>query len=52
MARLDEGVGARLLHELGAPPARVREEIATRLAIDPSKLTPPPRRRTRLLRRS
>jgi hypothetical protein len=52
IARLDEGVGARLLRELGAPPARVREEIAARLGIDPSQLTPPPRRRTRLLRRS
>lgn len=52
IARLDEGVGAGLLRELGAPPARVREEIATRLGIDPSQLTPAPRRRTRLLRRS
>ena len=52
IARLDEGVGARLLRELGAPPDRVREEIAARLGIDPSQLAPPPRRRTRLLRRS
>lgn len=52
IARLDEGVGATLLRELGAPPDRVREEIAARLGIDPAELTPPPRRRTRLLRRS
>jgi Clp amino terminal domain, pathogenicity island component len=52
IARLDEGVAAKLLRELGAPPARVRAEIATRLGIDPSQLTPLPRRRTRLLRRS
>ncbi|MBV9467046.1 MAG: hypothetical protein JO206_08800 [Solirubrobacterales bacterium] len=52
IARLDEGGGAKLLRELGAPRARIREEIAARLDIDPSQLTPPPRRRTRLLRRS
>src|ERR671936_1513416 len=52
IGRLDEGVGAKLLRELGAPPTRIREEMAVRLGIDPSQLTPPPRRRTRLLRRS
>jgi hypothetical protein len=51
IARLDEGVGARLLRELGAPPDRVREEVATRLGVDAGQLAPPPRRRTRLLRR-
>src|SRR5919201_1795605 len=52
IARLDYGVGAKLLRELGAPPTRIREEMAARLSIDPSQLAPPPRRRTRLLRRS
>lgn len=53
IARLDEGVDAQLLRELGAPPARIREEIAERLGIDPAQLNPPPRRRRRrLLRRS
>jgi hypothetical protein len=51
IARLDEGVGARLLRELGAPPDRVREEVATRLGVDAGQLAPPPRRRARLLRR-
>jgi hypothetical protein len=51
ITRLDEGVGARLLRDLGAPPDRIREEVAARLGIDPSRLAPPPRRRTRLLRR-
>jgi hypothetical protein len=35
IARLDEGVAVKLLRELGAPPARIREEIATRLGIAP-----------------
>ena len=53
IARLDEGVSAQLLRELGAPPARIREEIAERLGVDPARLNPPPRRRRRrLLRRS
>jgi ATP-dependent Clp protease ATP-binding subunit ClpA len=52
IARLDEGVAAQLLRELGAPPVRVREEIAKRLGIDAEQLAPPRRRRTRLLRRS
>ena len=53
IARFDEGVDAQLLRELGAPPARVREEIAVRLGVDPARLDPPPRRRRRrLLRRS
>src|SRR5215207_9071462 len=52
IARLDEGVGARMLRDLGAPPARVREEVAARLGINAAQLAPPPRRRARLLRRS
>ena len=52
IARLDEGVGARLLRDIGAPPARVREEVARRLGVEPGWLAPPPRRRARLLRRS
>jgi hypothetical protein len=52
IARLDEGVGARLLRELGAPPARLREEVATRLGVEVARLGPPPRRRTRLLHRA
>ena len=53
IARFDEGVDAQLLCELGAPPARIREEIAARLGVDPALLNPPPRRRRRhLLRRS
>ena len=53
IARFDEGVDAQLLRELGAPPARIREEIAARLGVDPALLNPPPRRRRRhLLRRS
>jgi hypothetical protein len=52
IARFDEGVDAELLRELGAPPARIREEIAERLGVDPAQLNPPPRRRRRLLRRS
>jgi hypothetical protein len=53
IARIDEGADAELLHELGAPPARIREEIAERLGVDPAHLNPPPRRRRRrLLRRS
>ena len=52
IARIDEGVDVQLLRELGAPPARIREEIAERLGVDPAQLNPPPRRRRRLLRRS
>jgi hypothetical protein len=52
IARLDEGVGARLLRDLGAPPDRVREEVASRLGVDVAQLAPPSRRRARLLRRS
>jgi hypothetical protein len=53
IARFDEGVDAQLLRKLGAPPARIREEIAERLGVDPAQLSPPPRRRRRrLLRRS
>jgi hypothetical protein len=53
IARIDEGVDAQLLRELGAPPARICEEIAERLGIDRAQLNPPPRRRRRrLLRRS
>jgi hypothetical protein len=54
IARFDEGPEAQLLRELGAPPARIRDEIAKRLEVDPARLAPPPRRRrrTRLLRRS
>lgn len=52
IARLDDGADARLLRELGAPPARIREEIAKRLGVDPARLNPPPpRRRRRLLKR-
>jgi hypothetical protein len=52
IARLDDGVDAQLLRELGAPPACIREEIAERLGVDPAQLnTPPRRRRRRLLRR-
>jgi hypothetical protein len=47
IARLDEGVDAQLLRELGAPPARIRQEIAERLGVDPARLNPPPRRRRR-----
>jgi ATP-dependent Clp protease ATP-binding subunit ClpC len=50
IARLEEGADAQLLRELGAPPARIREEIAERLGVDPAQ--PPRRRRRRLLRRS
>jgi hypothetical protein len=49
IARLDDGPDAQLLRELGAPPARIREEIAERLGIDPARLDPPPRRRRRRL---
>jgi len=52
IARFDEGPDAQLLGELGAPPSRVREEIARRLGVDPARLAPPRRRRTRRLRRS
>ena len=52
IARFDEGVDAQLLRELGAPPARIREEIAERLGVDPARLNPPSRQgRRRLLRR-
>jgi hypothetical protein len=52
IARLDDGLDAQLLRELGAPPADIRDEIAARLGVDPARLNPPPRRRRRrLLRR-
>ena len=52
IARFDDGVDAELLHDLGAPPARIRDELAERLRVDPARLNPPPRRRRRrLLRR-
>jgi hypothetical protein len=51
IVRLDEAVATRLLRELGAPPERIRAEVAARLGISPSELAAPPRRRARLLRR-
>lgn len=50
IARLDEGVAARILRDLGAPPPRVREKVATRLGVDADQLATPPRRRAGLLR--
>jgi ATP-dependent Clp protease ATP-binding subunit ClpC len=40
IARLDQGVAANLLRQLGAPPARILEEVATRLGIAAGELAP------------
>lgn len=51
IARMDKGFAPQLLQELGAPPGRIREEVAARLGVEGARLARPPRRRTRLLRR-
>lgn len=51
IARLDEGVAAHVLRDLGGQPDRVRDELAIRLGLDVDKIAGPPHRRRRLLRR-
>jgi len=51
IARLDEGVAARILRDLGGSPDRVQEEVAKRLGLDADQIAGPPHRRRRLLRR-